>query len=370
VVNFGDLPATWTPSPTATSLPATETPPPPSDPGLFQVVFSGAENPVEPARLLLVRGDGSALETVEIEIIEEGPQPTPTLSAPPTLTSTPIEPSEEGTLVFEAEESTPDPGPSLNNPEAVAGFNRLEFTDPAWSPNGQEIAFTVQINEGQQEVFILNRASGRVRPITRFGASIVDGAAWSPDGRQVAVSSNYTPDGNNDRFNIYLIDVQTGEWQTLTDEEGQNREPNWAPDGRSLIFSSDRQTPGELEIWRIELATNQLTQLTNDINSSFSPQFSTDGARIAFISNRGGDNDLYIMRGDGSDERLITTLDEGADDRDPAWSPDDQWWLLSSNRQTGGALQLWLLQPDGTAWQVITEGLGNSRFPQWRSLEQ
>jgi TolB protein len=230
------------------------------------------------------------------------------------------------------------------------------------------VAFTAQLSAENQEIFLYNFETQALRQLTRLGARVADGAAWSPDGTQLAFSANPLGrgDGEQINFDLYLYTLADGEVFNLTDGRGSSREPHWSPDGARLVFSSDRATPGELEIFVMaldDLGTAQ--QLTSATGRSFSPKFSPDGTRIAFISNRGGDNDLYLMMADGTDERLVTVNDGGADDRDPTWSPDGSWLVLSSNRDNSEVLQLWAVSPDGSGWQVLTSGLGSSRYAEF-----
>lgn len=323
-----DLPGQWTPAPDAPTVPPVEPTPWPDTRASLEIVFSGADEASAPAELLTVRADGDA--------------------SPDTVTV------------------------NFGSDDEENAFTEIELLDPAYSPDGQMLAFTAQTAPDVQEIFVLVLASGALRQLTDLGASITDGAAWSPDGERLAFSSNAPSTAGTTIFDIYEADVDSGDLTTLTGSSARSREPAWSPDGRLLAFSSDQGTPGEREIWAIDFntATRTPQKLTDANNSSFAPDFSPDGRQIVFVSNRSGDNDLYVMNADGANEHLISVDDGGIDERDPAWSPDGNWILLSTNRSGGTTLQLWLVRPDGSEWMPVTDGDGDARAGYWLPINQ
>lgn len=118
-----------------------------------------------------------------------------------------------------------------------------EVFNPTWSPDGRSIAFT-GMTRGLTDLFIVDVESGRVRQVTRDAYADLQ-PAWSPDGTRIAIAT--------DRFSsrleqlaigdyrIGFVDPQTGRVsQAPSFTSGKNINPQWAPDGRSLYFISDR----------------------------------------------------------------------------------------------------------------------------------
>lgn len=363
--------ATWTTQPTATITPTSTATAPPLDLSIFTLIYAGAEDPAARARLNLIQADGTGHHILNIQLDSQV-----AVIALPTLTAMPSnindlnleEPESEQTAEAIEEDATEEEAVEESQPVPF-DFEGIEFFDPAFSPDGEWVAFSVQIAPDTQELFIYHFETIAIRQLTRLGARNLQSAAWSPDGSQIAFTANRSVTAASPDFKLYSVNVADEQVNSLLDGVGQVRDVTWSPDGTRLVFSSDRATPGELEIWAFSFGVDSVPQqLTNDVNASFSPAYSHDGTRIAFISNRNGDNDLFVMNADGTDERLITGNDNNADDREPAWSPDDEWIVVSSNREGLRAYRLWAVTPDGRNWTMITQTEGADRAPDWRPM--
>src|SRR5262249_44870882 len=92
--------------------------------------------------------------------------------------------------------------------------------------------------------------------------------AWSPNGQLLAFSWR-RPSGN---YDIYLMDVASRQIRELTRDQGRNERPSWAPDGRHLVFESTRG--GSRQIWTMLADGSQPHQLTNSGHNE-SPHWST-----------------------------------------------------------------------------------------------
>jgi TolB protein len=228
------------------------------------------------------------------------------------------------------------------------GRNRIRLTDssrpdvdasgstsPAWSPDGESIAFSHLPGSGTEEadgVIVVMSADGRDRKqLTRHadGPEVVFDMhpAWSPDGSLIAFTrATFAPDGEL-RIAIHTVDPAEGRERLLIEDAG---EPAWSPDGRSFAFTSIRDRTGKTcfhdcttsgEIYVARADGTALRRLTTSQADDRSPSWAPDGRRIAFVSDRSNredhENEIYVVRPDGTDLRRLTTNEVW--DLEPAW---------------------------------------------------
>jgi TolB protein len=139
---------------------------------------------------------------------------------------------------------------------------------------------------------------------------------WSPDGERLVY---YAASVSRSLAWVCIIGVDGSNLEVLTSEpEGWDVEPVWSPDGRRIAIRSHRD--GAPEIYVLDLETGEWRNLTNNPAADLEPEWSPDGNWIAFASNRDNPNfDIFIMRRDGSDVRRLTT--DEAKDSYPVWAP-------------------------------------------------
>jgi TolB protein len=164
-------------------------------------------------------------------------------------------------------------------PRRVSYFRGMN-TGVSWSPDGSKLAVTLS-KDGQPEIYILSAIDGRVIRRLTNNRAIDSGAAWSPNGNEIAFVSDreggpqiflMNADGSNQRrvsmngsynttpawnprkgtsqlayttradqtFDIVTLDLKSGAMVRITQGEGVNEEPSWAPNGRAIAFASTR----------------------------------------------------------------------------------------------------------------------------------
>ena len=112
-----------------------------------------------------------------------------------------------------------------------------------------------------------------------------------------------------------------------------------------------------MDLWIMDLEQGGLRQLTDDVRRDWHPQWCPDGRSILFTSDRGGDPDLWIVGADGTGLRRLTSL-EGTEDRG-RWSPDGSRVVF----QWSG--DLWLVDAGGGAPERLTDFPGREGNPAW-----
>jgi TolB protein len=130
-------------------------------------------------------------------------------------------------------------------------------TSPAWNPKtGAQVAF-VSDRGGIPQLYLMNADGSNVNKLLlpdQMGY-VID-PAWSPNGQLLAFAWR-RPSGN---YDIYVMDVATQQIVELTRDAGRNERPSWAPDGRHLVFESTRS--GSRQIWSMLADGTQQRQLT------------------------------------------------------------------------------------------------------------
>jgi Tol biopolymer transport system component len=185
--------------------------------------------------------------------------------------------------------------------------------------------------------------------------------AWSPDSTEVV----YSMAGS-----LWRQRIDSGLAQQLTDGPGYDYQPDWSPDGKSVVYVSYQKDA--MELWWIDLATGKTRQLTSDGAVNVEPRWSPDGKRIVFVSTTYNKR-FHIFRGDvnyGVLENVVRLTGETKSDLpryyysafdmeiSPVWTRDGMEILYISNRGhihgTGG---LWRMraEPDAEEREIHYE---------------
>lgn len=229
---------------------------------------------------------------------------------------------------FEYELAILDLDTGTETPIAIDG----SVTDAAWSPDGTQLAVTVELpNPAGSEIVIVD-ADGSVRTIMERGHADAVGpdtiaVAWSPDGTKIAFSGRTVGRGRT----VSIIDADGSNEQVL---DGHWEEVSWSPDGHQLALKGwlDPADEGDFELWTVGVDGTGFTRLTDDARIEFSPVWSPDGDTIAFVT---GDQDapatfdVYVMSPGGTASRLAA---HAGFDAMPVWSPDGAWIAFASDR--------------------------------------
>jgi len=144
-----------------------------------------------------------------------------------------------------------------------------------------------------------------------------------------------------------------GRWSApVLETEGpfRDRQPVYSPDGRFLLFTSNRS--GNLDIWRRDRATGELQRLTDHEADDWDPATSPDGKRLLFSSNRSGRFQIWIAGADGSAPRQVTDLENA---QNPTMTGDGEW-IVFVLQDAGARTGIWRVRPDGSEAALVLAG--------------
>lgn len=167
----------------------------------------------------------------------------------------------------------------------------MRAREPDVAPDGMRVAYVTQ-SAGTSHLEIAELADiERTRRVVVNSRRLsqVFTPRWSPDGRTIAYGA-FERGGYRD---LWLLDVASGVRKRLTYDRALDRGPVFAPDGKSLYFSSDRT--GVANIYRYDLASGAIVQLTNVLAGAFQPAISPDGQLLVYVGYTSRGFDLYAL---------------------------------------------------------------------------
>jgi len=202
---------------------------------------------------------------------------------------------------------------------------RLLYSQSAFSPDGQRLAVTGQ-RRGKDVLYVYDVQSRK--QIKRFDLALetVSGPSWSPDGEKIVFSG--MEGGITD---LYVVNADGSGFRRLTADGFGDFQPQWSPDGKTIAFATDRDSASfgllKFSPWRIallDLATGTATVLPNQAGLNLNPQWAPDGRSIAYVSDRTGTANVFLYDLESREHYQLTNV-TGAVAALTEYSPAISW---------------------------------------------
>ncbi|MGE5375298.1 MAG: protein kinase domain-containing protein [Bacteroidota bacterium] len=308
------------------------------------------------------------------------PSATPTIASTPTQENTSLPQTTPrggglGQIAFASNRSG-IPQIYMSN---VDGTNLVQLTNvesgacqPSWSPDGSQLVFispclnhvdSPRESYTDTSLFMVNADGTGLKQLTSVPGADFE-PAWSPDGTQIAFTS--IRDGNNQ---IYLFDVDTQKVTSLTkpDVNVENSEPAWSPDGTQIAYMVKRL--GTYQVWIMSRDGKDQAQLVRSGQSlwDYGPAWSADGKVIVFnqrpsnnIQSRPWLMSIQVQGGGAANRLNFPTPIE-----DVKFSPDGLW-LVSEGRDSQGNRDIYFMMITGGSRTRLTTDPAMDFDPAWR----
>ena len=257
-----------------------------------------------------------------------------------------------------------------------------------FSPDGKQIIFQAEEKDTGNpfyQIFVMDLQTGKFRRVSP-GVGKTTCSYFRPDGKKIIFASSHLDPNAKDEYakeyklreeekrsgkrrryqwdfdphmSIFEADPDGGNLKQLTHEKGYNAEGSYSPEGRQIVFCSNRNGKENLELYVMNADGSHVRQLTHAPNCyNGGPFFSPAGKRVVFRSDRKEKDrlQLYVIDADGKNERALThhtswvqwgpywykdnkhIVYAGADHSDPTKRPNyDLYWM---NIETGKKVRL------------------------------
>lgn len=237
----------------------------------------------------------------------------------------------------------------------------------------------------KQEAIYLRNVRQLTRDFVRAGE-----AYFAPDMRQVIFQAE-EKDTGNPFYQIYVMDLKTGNSRRVSPGVGKTTCSFFRPDGKKILFASSHLDPDAkshyaeeyrqreairksgkrprykwdfdayMDIFEANPDGTGLRRLTDTKGYDAEGSYSPDGRQIVFCSERDGNRELYVMDADGKNVRKLTNA-PGCYNGGPFFSPDGKRVVFRSDRKKPDQLQLYVINADGSSERALTD---DDNWVQW-----
>jgi len=243
-----------------------------------------------------------------------------------------------------------------------------EITDSAPQPTATDDFVPVVPNDAEEIVLLSIEEDGYAHifayipnkmPLTRLTNGDWDDISPtpSPDGKKIAFASNRLG-----HWDLYLMDLSSGELTRLTDTPEYEGSPSWSPDGSFIAYEAYRDENLEILVGPADDPINGAIRLTTSPAADHSPAWAPGGRQIAFISN----GEVILADLDKSNDQRFQNISNTplAIESHPIWSPDGNKLAWASNSQNIGNSGIYVWDANR---QIPAQWIGDGNLPAWNA---
>ncbi|MBL4635427.1 MAG: Tol-Pal system beta propeller repeat protein TolB [Kofleriaceae bacterium] len=195
-------------------------------------------------------------------------------------------------------------------PKRVSKYRGMN-TGGSWSPDGSKMAVTLS-KDGNPEIYIISASTGKVIKRLTRNRHIDTSPSWSPDGKEIAFVSD-----REGSPQIFVMKANGSGQRRVSMNGSYNTTPAWSPAKGARVLAYTTRDGRRYDIVTLNLASGKMTRITQNEGTNEEPSFAPNGRVIAFSSTRSSGSGIYLANADGSGNAVreykgsVTSVDWG-----------------------------------------------------------
>jgi Tol biopolymer transport system component len=225
---------------------------------------------------------------------------------------------------------------------------------PAFSPDGKQIAFTRDKDDGgKADIYLLSLSRHEEKKLASLDR-MVSSLTWTPDGKRIIFALGLSSMGQASLFSVTTDGREVERLQIVSSEAA---DPVVSRQGDRLAYV---MPVFDTNIWKYSAEDNTPpSKLISSTKMDVQPNFSADGRRVTFVSNRDGEFVIWMSNADGSDAVRASSIKGGT----PVWSPDGTQIAFDTIER--GHTDIAMVAADGGKQEFLTSDSYSNQVPSW-----
>ena len=250
---------------------------------------------------------------------------------------------------------------------ASPNSNSVNFFGPMASPDGQNVAFVRDTTARVSDLFTVPIAGGAPRQLT-FEGRLLGQFVWTADGKSIVFTSDREGVGGR---RLWKVPFNGGTIEPENDSLLAKIYPSQQPlsalsrDRRRMVYVDSRLDNSAISRARLANAGGKVIAQEKVLQSSEKlgePRLSSDGTRITYASAFSGAENVWTSEADGHNALQLTSF-SGELVGAPDWSPDGKWLVF--DRRPSDHAQIYIIDAEGRNMHALTEGEHENDVPTW-----